>query len=73
MREAAAFGSAAPQPAPAPGVPPFWRPADGLDCLTLNVWSPDPGAAPRLWDTPPTDTAYPLDDLYRLWRRDLPR
>ncbi len=45
VREAAAFGSAAPQPAPAPGVPPFWRPADGLDCLTLNVWSPDPGAA----------------------------
>lgn len=45
VRDAAAFGSAAPQPAPAPGVPPSWRPADGLDCLTLNVWSPDPGAA----------------------------
>lgn len=45
VRDAVAFGSAPPQPAPAPGVPPFWRPADGLECLTLNVWSPDPGAA----------------------------
>ena len=39
------FGAAAPQLPPAPGVPPSWRPGDGLDCLTLNVWTPDPGAA----------------------------
>src|ERR1035438_3135489 len=45
VRDAAAFGCAPPQPVPAPGVPPFWRPGDGLDCLTLNVWSPDPGSA----------------------------
>ncbi|MGN6611518.1 MAG: carboxylesterase/lipase family protein [Angustibacter sp.] len=38
------FAAAAPQPAPAPGAPPAWRPADGLDCLSLNVWSPDVGA-----------------------------
>jgi carboxylesterase type B len=44
VRDAVAFGTAPPQLAPAPGVPPLWRPADGLDCLTLNVWSPDPGA-----------------------------
>jgi carboxylesterase type B len=45
VRDGAAFGCAPPQPAPAPGVPPFWQPGDGLDCLTLNVWSPDPGPA----------------------------
>ncbi|WP_344966628.1 carboxylesterase/lipase family protein [Streptosporangium fragile] len=45
VRDATAFGAAPPQLPPAPGVPPIWRPGDGLDCLTLNVWSPDPGAA----------------------------
>ncbi|MEU6771771.1 carboxylesterase family protein [Streptomyces sp. NPDC046759] len=42
VREAVAFGTAPPQLAPAPGAPPAWRPGDGLDCLTLNVWTPDP-------------------------------
>jgi carboxylesterase type B len=45
IRPATEFGPAAPQLAPAPGVPPVWRPEDGLDCLSLNVWSPDLGAA----------------------------
>ncbi|GIH77407.1 carboxylic ester hydrolase [Planobispora longispora] len=45
VRDAVAFGAAPPQSPPAPGVPAIWRPGDGLDCLTVNVWSPDPGAA----------------------------
>jgi para-nitrobenzyl esterase len=44
-RDCTEFGPAAPQLAPAPGAPPTWRPGDGLGCLTLNVWSPDLGAA----------------------------
>jgi hypothetical protein len=31
------------------------------------------GRATRLGDTPPAVTAYPLGDLYRLWRPDPPR
>jgi hypothetical protein len=31
------------------------------------------GWATRLWDTPPTVTACPLGDLYRVWRPDPPR
>ena len=45
VRDCRQFGCAAPQVAPAPTVPPAWRPGDGLDCLTLNVWTPDLGAA----------------------------
>jgi para-nitrobenzyl esterase len=45
VRDCTVFGPAAPQAPAVPGVPPVWRPADGLDCLTLNVWSPDPGAS----------------------------
>ncbi|KAA2265830.1 carboxylesterase family protein [Solihabitans fulvus] len=45
IRDCGDFGSAAPQSAPAPGAPPAWRPGDGLDCLTLTVWSPELGAA----------------------------
>jgi len=45
VRDATEFGPAPPQAAPAPGVPAAWRPADGLDCLTLNVWTPDLGVA----------------------------
>lgn len=44
-RDASRFGTAPPQAAVAPGIPPFWRPGDGLDCLHLNVWTPDPGAS----------------------------
>ncbi len=45
VRDCADFGSASPQLAPVPGVPSVWRPESGLDCLTLNVWSPDLAAA----------------------------
>ncbi len=45
VRDCTSFGSAPPQSAPAPGAPPAWQPGDGLDCLTLNVWTPDLGAA----------------------------
>lgn len=45
IRAADRFGAAPPQLAPAPGAPAAWRPGDGLDCLTVNVWSPDVAAA----------------------------
>jgi carboxylesterase type B len=45
VRDAVAYGAAPPQVSPMPGVPSIWRPEDGLDCLSLNVWSPDLGAA----------------------------
>jgi para-nitrobenzyl esterase len=44
VRDALAFGPAPPQHAAAPGAPQPWRPDDGLDCLTLNIWTPEPGA-----------------------------
>ncbi|MEV4745826.1 carboxylesterase family protein [Streptosporangium sp. NPDC049248] len=43
VRETGAFGGAPPQRPPAPGVPAVWQPGDGLDCLTVNVWTPAPG------------------------------
>jgi carboxylesterase type B len=45
VRDCVTFGSPPPQLPPVPGVPPLWQPSAGLDCLTLNVWSPDLGAA----------------------------
>jgi carboxylesterase type B len=45
VRDCLSFGPPPPQNPPAPGVPSRWRPADGVDCLTLNVWSPDLGAS----------------------------
>lgn len=45
VRDCVEFGSAPPQLAPAPGAPPAWRSEAGLNCLTVNVWTPDPGAA----------------------------
>ena len=44
IRDATAFGVAPPQLSAAPGIPAVWRPGDGLDCLTVNVWTPEPGA-----------------------------
>ncbi|MGX1849615.1 carboxylesterase/lipase family protein [Streptomyces sp. NPDC055299] len=45
VRDATAFGTAPPQLPPAPGAAPAWQAGDGLDCLTLNVWTPDLGGA----------------------------
>ncbi|MEV0197167.1 carboxylesterase family protein [Nonomuraea sp. NPDC050691] len=45
VRDCLEFGAAPPQLAPTPTAPPPWRPGTGLDCLTLNVWSPDVGTA----------------------------
>jgi para-nitrobenzyl esterase len=45
VREAVDFGAAPPQLAPAPGAPSVWKPADGLDCLSVNVWTPDLGGS----------------------------
>lgn len=45
VRDAGAFGTPPPQPAPAPGVPPIWRPGDGVAPLCVNVWTPGLGAA----------------------------
>lgn len=42
-RDATRFGTAPPQPPAAPGTPPIWSPGDGLDCLNVNIWTPDPG------------------------------
>ncbi len=39
------FAAAPPQLPPAPGVPAVWKPGDGLDCLTVNVWTPETGGA----------------------------
>ncbi|RFU40151.1 carboxylesterase/lipase family protein [Actinomadura logoneensis] len=43
VRDATRFGAAPPQPPAAPGTPPIWRPEDGMDCLNVNVWTPDLG------------------------------
>ncbi|GAA0666578.1 carboxylesterase family protein [Kitasatospora atroaurantiaca] len=40
VRPARAFGAAPPQLPLVPGMSVPWRPEDGLDCLTVNVWTP---------------------------------
>ncbi|MEV5574747.1 carboxylesterase family protein [Spirillospora sp. NPDC052269] len=45
VRDATGFGTAPPQRAAAQGTPPIWRPGDGLDCLNVNVWTPDVGGS----------------------------
>ncbi|MDA0634525.1 carboxylesterase family protein [Nonomuraea sp. MCN248] len=42
--EATRFGPRPPQPTMLPGQP-VWDPAAGLDVLTVNVWTPDPGGS----------------------------
>lgn len=42
--EATSFGPRPPQPPMMPGAP-AWDSAAGLDCLTLNVWTPDVGGS----------------------------
>ncbi|SEG97438.1 para-nitrobenzyl esterase [Nonomuraea solani] len=44
VREATRFGARPPQAPMMPGAP-AWNPAAGLDCLTANVWTPDPGGS----------------------------
>jgi carboxylesterase type B len=44
VQDATRFGAAPPQLPIGPGAPQLWAPADGLDCLSVNVWTPDPGA-----------------------------
>ncbi|WP_214316679.1 carboxylesterase/lipase family protein [Nonomuraea sediminis] len=44
VRDALAFGPRPPQPPLFAGMP-AWDPADGLDCLTVNVWTPDAGGS----------------------------
>ncbi|ONH33396.1 carboxylesterase [Pseudofrankia asymbiotica] len=44
-REATRFSPGVPQPAFIGSPEPSWRPGDGDDCLTVNVWTPDPGGA----------------------------
>ncbi|RMI42601.1 carboxylesterase/lipase family protein [Actinomadura harenae] len=45
VRDATRFGTPPPQLAAAPSAPPIWRPGDGLDCLNVNVWTPDAGGS----------------------------
>lgn len=40
VRPATSFGAAPPQLPLLPGMPPAWRPEDGMDCLSVNVWTP---------------------------------
>ncbi|MFD9408185.1 carboxylesterase/lipase family protein [Streptomyces sp. NPDC059989] len=47
VRPATSFGAAPPQLPLVPGMPAAWRPEDGLDCLSMNVWTPG-GAGDRL-------------------------
>ncbi|MFE0626306.1 carboxylesterase/lipase family protein [Streptomyces sp. NPDC058864] len=43
IRDATAFSASPPQ-AQMPPLPALWQPGDDADCLTVNVWTPDPGA-----------------------------
>lgn len=45
VRDCTVAGTAAPQLPPTPRAPGVWRADDGLDCLNLNVWTPDPAGA----------------------------
>lgn len=43
-RDATAFSAPPPQAQMRP-MPALWHPGDDTDCLTVNVWTPDPGAS----------------------------
>ncbi|ADP83310.1 carboxylesterase/lipase family protein [Pseudofrankia inefficax] len=43
-RDATRFSPGVPQPAFVGAPTPLWAPGDGDDCLSVNVWTPDPGA-----------------------------
>ncbi|MCP3818499.1 carboxylesterase family protein [Streptomyces sp. A3M-1-3] len=40
VRPARRFSAAPPQLPLVPGMPALWRPEDGMDCLSVNVWTP---------------------------------
>ena len=44
-RAATRFGPSPAQPGFVGAPDPLWRPGDSDDCLTVNVWTPDPGGA----------------------------
>lgn len=44
VRDAHEFGSPPPQSALMRGMPSLWNPEHGQDCLTVNVFTPEPGA-----------------------------
>lgn len=44
VRPATSFSAAVPQPSRWPGMPKTWQPQDSTDCLTVNVWTPNPAA-----------------------------
>lgn len=44
IRDAIAFSASPPQAQMRP-LPALWHPGDDPDCLAVNVWTPDPGAA----------------------------
>jgi para-nitrobenzyl esterase len=45
IRDADAHSAPPPQGSMLPGLPSLWSPADGPDCLTVNVWTPDTGGS----------------------------
>jgi carboxylesterase type B len=45
VRDATRLGAEPPQLAPPESVASAWLTTTGEDCLVLNVWTPDPGAA----------------------------
>ncbi|GAB2980469.1 carboxylic ester hydrolase [Amycolatopsis acidiphila] len=44
-RDASRYSADTPQGTLLPGVPSSWNPADDSESLTVNVWTPDPGAS----------------------------
>ncbi|WP_307849470.1 carboxylesterase/lipase family protein [Qaidamihabitans albus] len=44
-RNATAYSAAPPQSTLMPGMPSSWCPGDSTDCLSVNVWTPDPGGS----------------------------
>ncbi|SFJ58513.1 carboxylesterase/lipase family protein [Amycolatopsis sacchari] len=44
-RDATRYSADVPQSTLLPGVPSSWTPGDDPECLTVNVWTPDPGAS----------------------------
>lgn len=45
VRDATRYSAAVPQPSRFPDLPSLWNPGDSTESLTVNVWTPDPGAS----------------------------